>query len=250
VIYICIPSRDEERTIGVLLWKVRKVMLELGRDYRILVLDDASSDGTVALLEKYKRVLPLTILQEKQPVGYRRALERLIREASNKARYPKRDAIVTMQGDFTESPDYLTTLIKTYEGGADIVAGRLEDDIVNPPRRVRLARWLGGMALKRAYAGAPVHDPLVGFRAYRAVVVKKALRGAGDRNLLTREGWAANAELMKVLAPYTRRIAEAPLGLRYDIRWRGTRVRPLRTVREILRVANVRPLEAEGVEAA
>ncbi|NNF29169.1 MAG: glycosyltransferase family 2 protein [Gemmatimonadetes bacterium] len=250
MIYICIPSRNEERTIGVLLWKVRKVMLELGRDYRIIVLDDASTDGTVALLEKYKRVLPLTILQEKRPVGYGRALERLMREASNRARYPKRDAIVTMQGDFTESPDYLTTLIKTYEGGADIVAGTLEEDIVSAPRRVRLARWMAGLALRRAYADAPVGDPLCGFRAYRAVVVKKALRVVGDAPLLRRDGWAANAELMKVLTPFTRRIAEAPLGLRYDIRWRATRVKPIQTVREVLRVAKVAPLDADSAEAA
>ena len=250
MIYICIPSRDEERTIGVLLWKVRKVMLELGRDYKILVLDDGSTDGTVELLEKYKRILPLTILREDRPVGYGRALERLLREATKRAGYPKRDAIVTMQGDFTESPEHLTALIKTYEGGADIVAGKLEDDIVNPPTRVRLARWLGGMALKSAYGGAPVGDPLCGFRAYRAVVIKKALRAAGDRPLLSREGWAANAELMKILVPFTRRVAEAPLGLRYDIRWRSSRVRPLSTVREILRVGKVAPLEAEGVGAA
>lgn len=250
MIYICIPSRNEERTIGVLLWKVRKVMLELGRDYRIIVLDDASNDGTVLLLEKYKRVLPLTILQEERPVGYGRALERLIREASSRARYPKRDAIVTMQGDFTESPDYLTTLIKTYEGGADIVAGKLEEDIVSSPRRVRLARWLSRWALRRAYADAPIEDPLCGFRAYRAVVVKKALRVVGDAPLLSRDGWAANAELMKVLTPFTRRIGEAPLGLRYDIRWRGTRVKPIQTAREVLRVSKVAPLDVDRAEAA
>jgi len=250
VIYLCIPSRDEERTIGVLLWKVRRVMLELGRDYRIFVLDDGSTDGTPALLEKYKRLLPLTILREERPKGYRHALERLLREAAGRATYPKRDAIVTMQGDFTENPDHLEALIKTYEGGADIVAGSLEEDVVDPPRRVRIARWLGEMALKRAYAGAPVGDPLCGFRAYRVVVVKKALRAAGDRPLLTREGWAANAELLKILVPFTRRIAEAPLGLRYDIRWRGSRVRPLSTAREILRVARVAPLDPEGAGAA
>ncbi|MGI9625836.1 MAG: glycosyltransferase, partial [Longimicrobiales bacterium] len=159
VFYICIPSRDEDRTIGVLLWKIRQVMLELGRDYHILVLDDGSQDGTQDLLARYKRVLPMTILREERPIGYRQALERLLREATKRARYPKRDAIVTMQGDFTENPEYLKALIKTYEGGADVVAGKLEEDIVSSPRRVRLTRWMGDMALKRAYSASPIESP-------------------------------------------------------------------------------------------
>ena len=78
---------------------------------------------------------------------------------------------------------------------------------------------MAGLALRRAYAESPVDDPLCGFRAYRAVVVKKALRVVGDSPLLRRDGWAANAELMKVLTPFTRRIAEAPPGtaLRYPV---------------------------------
>ena len=46
MIYITIPVHDEESTVGVLLWKIRNVMGEFGRDYEILVCDDASTDGT------------------------------------------------------------------------------------------------------------------------------------------------------------------------------------------------------------
>jgi len=35
VIYICIPAHNEKRTIGVLLWKIRNVMAEIGRDFEI-----------------------------------------------------------------------------------------------------------------------------------------------------------------------------------------------------------------------
>ena len=246
MIHICIPCRDEDRTIGVLLWKIREVMLELDRDFQVFVLDDGSRDGTRALLEKYKRVLPLSVLTERRPIGYGRALERLLRAAAESTRYPKRDAIVTMQADFTEHPEHLHALIRTFEGGVDIVACEAGTPSGNLPRAVRFARWLGGIALRHPAADDPGVDPLLGFRAYRAVVVRKALRAAAGRPLVTTDGWAANAELMKVLMPFARRVARVPLGLRYDIRWRRTRVRVFATVREILRVRRIRPLESEG----
>jgi glycosyltransferase involved in cell wall biosynthesis len=246
MIHICIPCRDEDRTIGVLLWKIREVMLELGRDFQVFVLDDGSRDGTPAQLEKYKRVLPLTVLTEQRPIGYGRALEKLLKAAAEGTRYPKRDAVVTMQADFTEHPEHLRALVRTFEGGADIVACEAGPGTGKPPFAVRFARWFGVLALRRPAAGDPAVDPLVAFRAYRAVVVRKALRAAGNRPLVTADGWAANAELMRVLAPFARRVAWVPLGLRYDIRWRRTRVRVLATVREILRVRRIRPVEAEG----
>ena len=104
MIRICIPCRDEDRTIGVLLWKIREVMLGMGRDFHVYVLDDGSRDRTGAQLEKYRQVLPLTILSEQRPIGYGRALEKLLKTAAGGTRYPKRDAIVTMQADFTEHP--------------------------------------------------------------------------------------------------------------------------------------------------
>ena len=250
MIRICIPCRDEDRTIGVLLWKIREVMLGMDRDFHVYVLDDGSTDGTGALLEKYRQVLPLTVLTERRPIGYGRALEKLLKSAAGGTRYPKRDAIVTMQADFTEHPNHLHALVKTFEGGADIVACEAGAESSNPPRTVRLARRLARFALGRPAPDDPGIDPLMGFRAYRAVVVRKALRAAAGRPLVSTDGWGANAELMKVLAPFARRVAKAPLGLRYDIRWRGSRVRVLGTVRQVLRVRKVAALEAEGHGAA
>ena len=250
MVYICIPSRDEDRTVGVLLWKIRQVMTDLGRDFHVIVLDDGSRDGTRALLEKYKRVLPLTILSEKKPIGYGRAVEKLLRTASGYTQYPKRDAIVTMQGDFTEHPDYLHSLIRSFEGGADIVLGEPGPDPAPPPRPVRFARWFGRLALGSNAGDAVPGDPLQGFRAYRAIVIRKALRATRDSPLIRTDGWAANAELMRILAPYARRVASVPVEKRYDIRRRPTRVRVFATVREILRLRKIPPLEPEAHGAA
>lgn len=231
MIHICVPTRNEDRTIGVLLWKIREVMLDLGRDYRICVLDDGSTDGTPALLDRYRRVLPLTVLRERHPIGYGPAVEKLLRTAAACTDYPKRDAVVVMQGDFTEHPDDLRAMVKTFEGGADIVAGKTSDGQPKPPWLVRLARRGGAAALGRRSA-----DPLCGFRAYRAVVIRKAVAAAAGRPLVTRAGWAANAQLLAVLTPFARRVAQVPVGLRYDIRRRRSRVRVLPTVFELLRL--------------
>ena len=240
MIYVCIPAHNEERTIGVLLWKIRKVMHEFGRDYEVLVLDDASSDGTATVLDRYRRVLPLRVLKEEHRVGYPGAVQRLLWEALDRTSYPKRDAAVLLQADFSESPDYIVPLLKALEGGADIVAGVVEENGRLAPRAVRWARRMAPWVLGRAYGGAPVSDPLSGFRAYRLIVLKKALTEFRGRPFLTTDGWASNVELLGLVAPYARRIAEAPFTLRYDVDGRPSRLSPIRTLRGLLRVRRER----------
>ena len=246
MIHICIPCRDEDRTIGVLLWKIREVMVGMGRDFRVLVLDDGSRDGTGAQLRRYEGVIPLTVLTERRSIGYGPALERLLRTAAEGTRYPRRDAIVTMQADFTEHPENLDALVRTFEGGADIVACTADPESVQPPLAVRFARWLGMRALSRPAVGDAAADPLPAFRAYRAVVLRRALGVAGNRRLVTTDGWAANVQLLRVLAPFARRVAWMPLGLRYDIRRRRTRVRVRSAIREFLRVRGIPKVEPDG----
>jgi len=246
LIYICIPAHNEERTIGVLLWKIRKVMREFGRDYEVLVLDDGSTDGTATVLDRYRSVLPLRVLKEEHRGGYPGAVQRLLWEALDRTSYPKRDAAVLLQADFSESPDYIVPLLKALEGGADIVAGVVEENGRSAPnghpapRAVRVVRRMAPWVLGKAYDGAPVSDPLSGFRAYRLIVLKKALAEFRGRPFLTTEGWASNVELLGLVAPHARRIAEAPVTLRYDVDGRPSRLSAVRTLKGLLRVRRER----------
>ncbi len=236
MIYITIPVLNEESTIGVLLWKIRNVMGDFGRDYELLVLDDASTDGTAEVLQRYRRSLPLRVFSVTERLGYSGASERLIREAVERAPYPKRDAIVTLQGDFTEHPQHLVPLIKTLEGGADVVAGSWAEMNGQVPMAVRLARWAAPRLLGDSLKACPVSDPFCGFRIYRVIVFKKALRDLGDAPLLKMSGWAANVELLDLAVHHARRVEEMDLGLRYDIRTRRSRFRSVRTLRDLSRV--------------
>jgi glycosyltransferase involved in cell wall biosynthesis len=81
MIYVCIPSRNEAPTVGLLLWKIRQVFAAFPREYQLLVLDDGSTDCTAEVLEPYARVLPLTVIRRASPEGYAASVEELLRKA-------------------------------------------------------------------------------------------------------------------------------------------------------------------------
>jgi glycosyltransferase involved in cell wall biosynthesis len=237
LIYVCIPVHDEAQTVGVLLWKIRKVMGEFGRDYRIIVHDDASTDDTAGVLERYRRTLPLTVLRSEERLGYGHTVERLLRHVADVAVYPKRDCAVVLQGDFTENPEDLVSLVKVLEGGADIVAGHEEEARDDTPDGVRWTRRLAGIFLRRLTRSSPVSDPFLGMRAYRVIVLKKAFRDLPEAEFLVRsDGWAANVELLGRLMPHARRVSEAPLTFRYDLRQRPSRFRAFHTFVSLARL--------------
>ena len=235
MIFVTLPVRNEERTIGVLLWKVRKVMADFGRPYEILALDDASADGTPEILERYRPFLPLHVIRPPRPLGYGGAVSRLLAEAVERSSYPKRDVAVTLQADFSEDPGDLVPMVKTIEGGADLVVGIPPHGDDNVPVRLRLSKAAAPLILGRAYSNAPVSYPLDSYRAYRVVVLKKAIREAGGgRPLASSGGWGANLEILSRTAPHAKRINERPCRGGLPTRGRASRFRALPSLTELV----------------
>ena len=146
-------------------------------------------------------------------------------------------------------PANIVALIKVLEGGADVVAGVETDGATVGTRSLRLTRWAAGWVLRGTLKSAPISDPLTGFRAYRVVVLKKALRASDETPLLNEPGWAGNLQLLGAVAPHARRIAETPLDSRPDLRVRESRFKSMPTLQTLLRVrgsVDWAPLEKEA----
>ena len=209
--------------MGVLLWRIRKVFQEYSREYEVIVYDDGSTDETAATLEPYCKVLPLTILHGEKREGFGHALNTLCADLSRRTKYPRRDAMVIMQGDFTDQPEVLPELLKRFEGGADIVTTERERDAM--PTAVRRLAKVGPWMMRPFVSAKDVVDPFSSFKLYRISLLRDYAKSAAGTPLVTTDGWASNLEMFIKLAPLARKIDTVAVAPRYDLRPRETRVR-------------------------
>lgn len=249
MLYICIPVFNEAPTVGLVLWKLRKVLQEYSREYEVVIYDDGSTDGTRDTLAPYADVLPLTIIGSPKRQGYASALDALVRHVTTKTRYPRRDAMVVMQADLTDQPDDIPELARRFEGGADIIVAERDPASSMPvevQRLRRLTSWMSHQGkirilgedrvVRPALFEVPgVNDPFGSLRLYRISVLRDLVKARGKNAIVENEGWAGNAELLLRASAHARRVEPVTLTQRYDLRPRPSRVRPWADARALFK---------------
>ena len=222
MLYLAIPAHNEVATIGVLLWRLRTVLAEFPREYEVVVYDDASSDETAAVAEQYTHAMPVTVLRGATPVGYAGAVDALVRYVAGHTRYPRRDAMLILQADFTDPPGIVPEFARRFEGGADLVVGE-RTTVVDAPVPVRRLFTAAAWALKPFVRVEGLRDLTGSMRLVRISALRDLLRTVGDAPVCEGDSWTANADLLLRLVPHARRVETVPVEPTYGVRTRDTR---------------------------
>lgn len=234
MLYLVIPAQNEVATIGVLLWRLRTVLAEFPREYEVVVYDDASSDETAEVAEQYAHAMPVTVLRGKTAVGYAGAVDALARHVSGHTRYPRRDAMLILQGDFTDPPGIVPEFARRFEGGADLVVGE-RTAVVDAPKQVRRLFTMARLALKPFVRVDEVKDLTSSMRLIRISALRELLKSVGNDPICEGDTWTSNADLLLRLLPHARRVETVPMEPTYGVRTRLTRRITVRDALAVLR---------------
>ena len=163
---VVIPMFNEEAGAESTVDAVVDVLEGLERETRLVVVDDGSSDGTRAVLERLaKRHDRLVVEAHERNSGYGAAL----RTGAEAARRLGLDWVLFMDSDLTNPPRDIPRFAELIDGPVDYIkASRFEGggSMRDVPLR-RRALSVAANRFSRLAAGRGISDPTNGFRAIR-----------------------------------------------------------------------------------
>lgn len=164
---VIIPTYNEKENIEAIVGAV----MALPSGFDILIVDDASPDGTAAIVKRMQESESRLHLMERPGkaglgtayiCGFKWALERGY------------DHICEMDADFSHNPADLERMIEMADRGADVVVGsryKCGVNVVNwPIGRVIMSYYASRYV--RIVTGMPVNDATAGFVCYSAEVLR------------------------------------------------------------------------------
>src|SRR5713226_4036389 len=161
---VVIPLHNEEKNLLPLYDQLVKALECCPGQFEILLVDDASTDGSVELLRSLTEVdARLKVIRLRRNFGQTAALAAGFELAQG-------EVIVAMDGDQQHDPADIPVLLEKLEEGYDIVSGWRRERVDNALTRKipsRIANWL-----MRHASGVPLHDFGTTFKAYRRDTIK------------------------------------------------------------------------------
>lgn len=159
---IIIPVRNEKEAIALVLDELLRAMDTVTSTYEILVNDDASTDGTGAILDSYeKKSRRIRVFHQKTPLGIARGVEFLY----TKAHY---SYIIIHSGDGEYTAQDFPSMIRLAQERYDIVIGNRVRKQYTPWRKMVSALYNG---LTYIIFRVPIYDA-GSIKVYRRHVIE------------------------------------------------------------------------------
>jgi undecaprenyl-phosphate 4-deoxy-4-formamido-L-arabinose transferase len=182
--------------------------LETGpRSHELVFVDDGSTDGTFAALERLADDDPhIRAVRFKRNFGQHPAMHAGLSRARG-------DIVVTMDGDLQNAPEDIPRLVEAVEAGYDVASGRREARHDSWGRTLP-SRLINGML--RRFTSVEISDFGCAFNAYRRTAVEPMLGSIGKQKFtkaLVLSGGASVVEVDVAHAPRRGHSRYTPLRL-------------------------------------
>jgi len=198
-VLVVVPTYNEASTLPEVAARLRRAV----PDADLLVVDDASPDGTGAVADRLAGDPAVHVLHRSAKTGLGTAYVAGFRWALA-AGY---DVVVEMDADGSHAPEQLPRLLDALPG-ADLVLGSRwvpGGEVRNwPTGRQLLSR--GGNAYTRGMLRLPLHDATGGFRAYRREVLETI-----DLGTVASQGYCFQVDLAYLAWQAGWRVVEVPI---------------------------------------
>lgn len=219
---VVLPTYDERDNIEQVLRRVRAAV----PDAHVLVVDDASPDGTGDLAEAVARDLGgISVLRRPAPTGLGSAYRDGFRWGLERGY----DVLVEMDADLSHDPAVLPVLLRKIDDGADLVIGSryVPGGISADWSLARRAISRIGCRYAQLMLRLPTRDATSGYRAYRAAALRSV-----DLDTVRANGYGFQVEMAYRVLRVGGAIEEVPIEFRD--RTAGTSKMSLKIVVEAL----------------
>ena len=235
-VFVVLPAYNEEGGLPDLLSAIEQVFAINGREYHIIVVDDASTDSTAEIAREAAVELPLTLVQHKinqnLPGALRTGFETAIKFAE------EHDVIITMDGDNTHPPAIMNLLLQKIAEGYDVmIASRFQPGsrVCGVPSSRVLTAFGARMLFKIIMPIPAVRDYTCGYRAYRANVLRDSMKYYGDQ-WVTEKGFSCMVDVLLKMRRFNYVMGEVPMLLRYDQKEGASKMKVLQTIGQTIKL--------------
>ncbi len=207
---LILPTYEEAENLVEVLDRVR----DASPDTQVLVVDDASPDGTADLAERHGDVVGgVQVLRRPEKAG----LGSAYRAGFGWGLERGFDVLLEMDSDLSHDPAALPSLLGAVEHGADLAIGSRYVPGGSIPdwswHRRLLSRW--GNRYAAGVLGLAVNDSTAGFRAYRATMLREI-----ELDDVRADGYGFQIEMTYEVVRRGGKVVEVPIA--FADRLRGT----------------------------
>jgi dolichol-phosphate mannosyltransferase len=235
-IHILLPAYNEEASLPPLLSRIKSAMEAGGLAYRVIVVNDGSTDRTLEVAERYAASMPVTVVDHGHNCGLGEAMRSGFLKASELA--GPGDVVVMMDADNTHPPELVPAMLERIGQGYDlVVASRFATGGRQVGLRAhrRLLSRGAGLLMRALFPVPGVTDYSCGYRAYSTGLLQRALAVHGPA-LVEEQGFSCFVDVLLKLRRLRVRACEVPLVLRYDFKQGASKMRIARTIRRYIRL--------------